>query len=77
MSEAPIKMCWSVKKPRMANPHSLADSLCFSERASSASCVFTYDGSIHRFGGRLNSQLILERTIRRGKRAPLTVRIQS
>jgi hypothetical protein len=42
----------------------------------SATVVLTYDGSTHRFTGKLDSSLVLERTVLRGKRAPLDVRIQ-
>lgn len=41
-----------------------------------ASGALTYEGSTHRFSGRLDSQLALERLIRRGKRSSLKVRIQ-
>ncbi|MEN3941668.1 immunoglobulin domain-containing protein [Prosthecobacter sp. SYSU 5D2] len=42
----------------------------------SATAVLTYDGSTHRFAGKLDSQLVIERSISRGKRVPLAVRIQ-
>lgn len=38
--------------------------------------VLTYDGSSHAFSGVFDSHLVIQRTIRRGKRPPLNLRLQ-
>lgn len=67
----------------LERPEAPADASPYSGRLTvtltglgSATAVLTYDGSTHRFTGKLDSRLVLERSIARGKRAPLAVRIQ-